>query len=277
VNGREVTSTSNVYQALEATADRQVTLRVGADAGGVGAREVVVLPSPTDSRLRYLDWIEGNRRTVDKLSGGKLAYVHLPDTQRGGYTNFNRYFFAQVGKEGAIMDERFNAGGAQPDYIIDYLRRPLMHYRNTRHGEDFQGPLGGIFGPKVMMINEFAGSGGDSMPWYFRKAGVGKLVGKTTWGGLVGGGGGFPNLMDGGNVTAPSVGWWDPYTGEWVAENVGIHPDVEVDLEPKAWRQGHDAQLEKAVEVLLVELKKPKPPMKPRPPFPNYHPKPTGQ
>jgi tricorn protease len=277
VNGRELTSTGNVYQALEATADRQVTLRVGTDAGGVGAREVVVLPSPTDSRLRYLDWIEGNRRSVDKLSGGKLAYVHLPDTQRGGYTNFNRYFFAQVGKEGAIMDERFNSGGAQPDYIIDYLRRPLMHYRNTRHGEDFQGPLGGIFGPKVMMINEFAGSGGDSMPWYFRKAGVGKLVGKTTWGGLVGGGGGFPNLMDGGNVTAPSVGWWDPYTGEWVAENVGIHPDVEVDLEPKAWRQGHDAQLEKAVEVLLVELKKPKPPMKPRPPFPNYHPKPTGQ
>ncbi|MEP7365287.1 MAG: PDZ domain-containing protein [Acidobacteriota bacterium] len=271
VNGRDLPATANVYQMLEATANKQVTLRVGADPTGAGAREVVVVPTASDSRLRYLDWIEDNRRKVDQLSGGKLAYVHLPDTQRGGYTSFNRYYFAQVGKEGAIMDERFNAGGAQPDYIIDYLRRPLMHYRNTRHGEDFQGPLGAIFGPKVMMINEFAGSGGDSMPWYFRKAGIGQLVGKTTWGGLVGGGGGFPNLMDGGSVTAPSVGWWDPYTGEWVAENVGIHPDVEVDLEPKSWRQGHDTQLEKAVEVLMVELKKPKPAMKPRPPFPNYH------
>ena len=270
VNGRNLSASENVYQALEAAANRQVTLRVGADPSGAGARDVVVVPVASDARLRYLHWIETNRQNVDRLSGGKLAYVHLPDTSRGGYTNFNRYYFAQIGKEGAIMDERFNSGGSQPDHIIDYLRRPLMHYRNTRHGEDFQGPLGGIFGPKVMMINEFAGSGGDSMPWYFRKAGVGKLVGKTTWGGLVGGAGGFPNLMDGGSVTAPSVGWWDPYTGEWVAENVGIHPDVEVELDPKAWRQGHDAQLEKAVEVLMVELKKPKPPMKPRPPFPNY-------
>lgn len=271
INGVELRAAGNVHQRLEATAGKQVTLRVGADASGTGAREVTVIPSPSDSRLRYLDWIESNRRKVDQLSAGKLAYVHLPDTSRGGYSNFNRYYFAQTGKQGAVMDERFNAGGAQPDYIIDYLRRPLIHYRTTRHGEDFQGPLGGIFGPKVMLINEFAGSGGDSMPWYFRKAGVGRLVGKTTWGGLVGGAGGFPLLLDGGAVTVPSVAWWDPDTGEWVAENVGIHPDVEVEFDPKAWRAGRDVQLEKAVELLLAELAKPRPPAKPRPAFPDYH------
>ena len=276
VNGAELRADANVYQRLEASAGKQVTLRVGPDASGAGAREVTVVPAPTDSRLRYLDWIEGNRRTVERLSGGKLAYVHLPDTSRGGYTNFNRYYFAQSGMAGAVMDERFNAGGSQPDYIIDYLRRPLNHYRTTRHGEDYQGPIGGIFGPKVMLINEFAGSGGDSMPWYFRKEGAGKLIGKTTWGGLVGGGGGFPALMDGGTVTPPSTGWWDPDTGEWVAENVGIHPDIEIDMEPRSWRAGHDVQLEKAVEVLMAELGKPQTAKKPRPPFPNYH-KPAGR
>jgi tricorn protease len=271
VNGRDLQGSDNVYRTLEATSGKQVNLRVGADPSGTNARDVVVVPVASESRLRYLDWIEANRRTVDQLSAGKLAYVHLPDTSFGGYTNFNRYYFAQIGKEGAVVDERFNGGGAQPDYIIDYLKRPLIHYRSTRHGEDFQGPLAAIFGPKAMLINEYAGSGGDSMPWYFRKAGVGPLVGKTTWGGLVGGLGGFPLLMDGGAVTAPSVGWWDPYTGEWVAENVGIHPDFDIDLDPRIWRSGRDAQLEKAVEVVMNELKKPRPATKPKPGYPDYH------
>jgi tricorn protease len=271
VNGRELRAADNIYSFFEATAGKQAVLRIGPDPAGTGSREVTVVPVADERALRNQAWIEDNRRKVDSLSGGRIAYVYLPDTAMGGYTYFNRYFFAQTGKQAAIMDERFNGGGSQPDYIIDYLRRPLMHYRTMREGEDIPGPLAGIFGPKVMLINEYAGSGGDTMPWYFRKAGVGPLIGKRTWGGLVGGLGGFPALMDGGIVTPPAVGFWDPDKGEWVAENVGIEPDIEVEQDPMAVRQGHDPQLEKAVQVLLDELAKHPPKKHQRPPFPNYH------
>jgi tricorn protease len=271
VQGRELRATDNLYSFFEGTAGRQIALRVGPDPTGKGAREVTVTPVASEYRLRNLAWIEGNRRKVDQLSGGRLAYVHLPDTAFGGYTNFNRYYFAQVGKQGAVMDERFNAGGLQPDYIMDYLKRPLLHYRTMRDGEDITGPLGAIFGPKVMLIDEYAGSGGDTQPWYFRKLGIGPLIGKRTWGGLVGGLGGWPQLMDGGVVSPPSVGFWDPDTNSWVAENTGIPPDIEVEQDPKAMREGRDPQLEKAVEVLLEALKKNPPPKHQRPPFPNYH------
>ncbi|MBY0507817.1 MAG: PDZ domain-containing protein [Bryobacteraceae bacterium] len=272
VNGRNLTDRDDVDQALEATAGKQVVLKVGPNADGAGSREVTVIPIDSEAALRNLAWVEGNRRRVDQLSGGRLAYVYLPDTALGGYTSFNRYFFAQTGKEGVVVDERFNGGGAQPDYILDLLRRPLLHYRNTREGEDFTGPMTGIFGPKAMLINEYAGSGGDTMPWYFRKAKLGPLVGKRTWGGLVGGLGGYPPLMDGGMVTVPSVGFWDAETGEWVAENVGIAPDFDVEQDPKAVREGRDPQLEKAVELLMVELKKAPKVTRPRPAFPNYQP-----
>ncbi|MEK7407798.1 MAG: PDZ domain-containing protein [Acidobacteriota bacterium] len=271
VSGRELRGSDNIYSFFEATAGKQMVLKVGADPGGAGAREVTVIPVDSEMRLRNLAWIEDNRRKVDRMSGGRLAYVYLPDTAMGGYTSFNRYYFAQVGREGAVMDERFNAGGSQPDYILDYLRRPLLHYRTMREGEDITGPLGGIFGPKVMLINEYAGSGGDTMPWYFRKGGVGPLIGKRTWGGLVGGLGGWPMLMDGGVVSPPGCAFWDPDKREWVAENVGIAPDIEVEMDPKAVREGKDPQLEKAVEVLLAALKKSPLPKHTRPPFPNYH------
>ena len=276
VGGRELRSTDNLYSYFEASAGKQVLLKVGQNPDGTGAREVTVIPVENETGLRNIAWIEDNRRRVDQMSGGKLAYVYLPDTSWGGYTNFNRYYFAQAGKQGAVMDERFNSGGAQPDYIIDYLRRPLLFYRTMREGEDIRGPLAGIFGPKVMLINEYAGSGGDSMPWYFREAEVGQLIGKRTWGGLVGGLGGWPTLIDGGTVSPPSVGFWDADKGQWVAENVGIAPDIEVEQDPKALREGRDPQLEKAVEVLLAELKRNPPPKYTRPAFPNYHPKPSS-
>ena len=139
-----------------------------------------MIPVDSEGALRNLAWIEGNRRKVDELSGGRLAYVYLPDTAFGGYMNFNRYYFAQIGKQGAIIDERFNGGGFTADYIIDYLKRPLMNYRTTRDGADFATPLGAIFGPKAMLINEYAGSGGDALPFYFRKSAIGPLIGKTT-------------------------------------------------------------------------------------------------
>jgi tricorn protease len=270
VNGKKLTAADNLYRVFEATAGRAVSLKVGPKPDETGAREVTVVPIESETALRNLAWIADNRRKVDRLSGGKLAYVYLPDTSLGGYTNFNRYYFAQVDKEGAVLDERFNGGGTAADYIIDYMRRPLMNYWTTREGADFPTPVGSIFGPKAMIINEFAGSGGDAMPWYFRKAGIGPLVGKRTWGGLVGIYD-YPPLLDGGFVTAPRLAFWNPDKGSWEVENHGVPPDMEVDLDPAAVRQGHDPQLEKAVQVVLAELKKQPPPKHHHPAFPNYH------
>ena len=186
VNGRNVAATDNVYQFFEATANKQVVLRVGPNPDGTGSREVTVVPVANDIPLRNLAWVEENRRKVDQASGGKLAYVYLPDTAQGGYSFFNRYFFSQTDKEGVVVDERFNSGGHSADYIIDYLRKPLMSYWAVRDGEDFRAPFGTIPGPKAMLVNQYSGSGGDLMPWMFRRAGVGPLIGKRTWGGLVG-------------------------------------------------------------------------------------------
>jgi tricorn protease len=269
VNGREVRGTDNVYSFFEETAGKSTLLRVGPNPDGTGSREVTVVPIESESGLRELAWVEGNRRKVDQLSHGKLAYIYLPDTASGGYTFFNRYFFSQAGKQGAVVDERFNGGGTNTDYILDYLRRTLMNYRATRDGEDTTTPVSLILGPKAMIINEYAGSGGDAMPWHFRQAKIGTLVGKRTWGGLVGFFGPFETLMDGGVVTAPSRGFWTP-NNKWEVENQGVAPDVEVDLDPKAVRQGHDPQLEKTVEILLADIEKNPLPSHKKPPYPNY-------
>jgi tricorn protease len=268
VNGREVLPSDEVYKYFEATAGKQTAIRVGPNPDGTGAREVIVVPEEDEYQLRYRAWIEDNRRKVDQMSGGRLAYVHMPDTAFGGYTSFNRYYFAQVGKEGAIIDERFNGGGLLADYVIDYLRRPLAAYFTQREGEDFAMPTAAIFGPKAMLINEFAGSGGDYMPWAFRDAKIGPLIGKRTWGGLVGVSG-VP-LMDGGVTGAPQSGLWNP-KGTWDVENWGVEPDIEVEMDPALWRAGRDPQLEKAVAVVMESLRKNPLPRHTRPPYPNYH------
>jgi tricorn protease len=269
VNGRDLRATDNVYSFFEATAGKATVLTVGADPSGAGSRQVTVVPIENENRLRYLAWIEDNRRKVDQLTNGRVAYVHMPDTSFGGYQSFTRYFYAQVGKDAAIIDERFNHGGHLATDIIEYLQRRRMSVASYRDGADTNQPFGAIFGPKVMIINEFAGSGGDAMPWYFKRAGVGKLVGERTWGGLVGLSG-FPDLMDGGIVTAPNAAIWNP-NGEFDVENRGIAPDIEVQLDPAAVRQGHDPQLEKAVQVVMEELEKSPLAQPKRPPYPNYH------
>jgi tricorn protease len=242
---------------------------VGPNADGTGSREVTVVPVASETALRNLNWVESNRRKVDQASGGKLAYVYVPDTGGGGYTSFNRYYFSQAQKQGAVIDERFNGGGALADYIVEYLSRPLLNYIAFRDGRDIPTPLGAIYGPKAMIINELAGSGGDALPWYFRKMQIGPLIGKRTWGGLVAS---FPlpQLMDGGFVTAPDAAIFG-LNGEWEVENRGVAPDIEVEMDPAAWRQGRDPQLEKAIEVLLEDLKKNPRPQHKRPPYPNYH------
>jgi tricorn protease len=269
VNGRDLLPPESVYAAFEGTAGKSVVIRVGADAGGTNSREVTVVPIPDESGLRNRAWMEDNRRKVDQLSGGRLAYVYLPNTAGQGYTNFNRYYFAQIGKEGAVIDERFNGGGDIADYIIDYLKRPQTNFFSTRYGSDFTTPQNQIFGPKAMIINEYAGSGGDAMPWLFRNQHVGKLIGKRTWGGLVGIFG-FPQLIDGGFVTAPNLAFYN-LAKEWDVENHGVPPDIDVELTPALVRQGHDPQLERAIEVLMQDLKEHPLPHYERPAYPDYH------
>jgi tricorn protease len=269
VNGHELRPPDNLFRAFEATAGQAVTIRVGPEPDGRGARDVTVVPLESESALRNHAWVEANRRKVERLSGGRVAYIYLPDTWVGGYTNFNRMFFAQAGKEAAVIDERFNGGGYLADSIIEFLRRPVMSYWSSREGRDITTPMSGIFGPKVMIVNEYAGSGGDLMPWMFRRAGVGPLVGKRTWGGAVGIYDN-PPLIDGGSVTAPRQAFWAP-EGKWDVENRGVAPDVEVELDPQAVRAGRDPQLEKAVEVVLEALKKHEAARPRHPAYPNYH------
>jgi tricorn protease len=270
VNGRQITSSDEIYSFFQETAGKQTVLKVGPNPDGTGSRDVTVVPVPSEDALRNLDWIEANRRKVDELSGGKLAYVYLPDTAAGGYTNFNRYFFAQVGKEGVILDERFNHGGQIADYIIDLLGRHPMDMVIAREGAVSYEPFMAIYGPKVMITNQFAGSGGDAMPWLFRKAQIGTLVGVRTWGGLVGIGG-YPQLIDGGSVTAPRLAVAG-LNGQWEVEGHGIQPDIEVWQDPKLVRDGHDPQLERAVAEAMQQLKEHPLPQYKEPAYPDHHP-----
>ncbi len=269
VNGKDLKGTDSVYQAFEATAGKAIIIKVGPTPDGKNARDVTVVPVDSETGLRNLAWVEGNRRKVDQLTGGKVAYVYLPDTGFGGYTNFNRYFFAQVDKDGVVLDERYNGGGKAADYIIETLGRKPLNYWTSREGKDYVTPGGAIFGPKAMIINEFAGSGGDAMPWYFRQTKLGPLVGKRTWGGLVGISG-YPPLLDGGSVTAPSFAFYSPKS-EWEVENRGVPPDVEVEHDPYEVRLGRDPQLEKAVELVMDALKKNPLKWPAKPAYPNYH------
>ena len=270
VNGRPLHASDDLYSDFQQTVGQQVVLRVGPHADGRGARDVTVVPIRSEFGLRHLDWIEHNRRLVDRLSGGRLAYVYLPDTAGGGFASFNRYFFAQTDKQGAVIDERYNHGGQLADYIVDALQRRPMSRVMTREGQPYTEPTQAIFGPKVMLINQFSGSGGDALPWYFKRMHIGPLIGERTWGGLVGIGG-YPTLLDGGTVTAPR---WaiSGLHGHWEVENHGIAPDIEVWQNPALTREGRDPQLERAVEVLMQDLKEHPAPVYPVPPYPDYHP-----
>ena len=252
VNGVPLAPPTNPYSAFEGTAGRQTVLRISATPQAEGSRLVTVVPVASEDALRSRAWVERNRRIVDSLSGGRLAYVWLPNTAGGGYTYFTRYFFAQQQKEGSIIDERYNQGGQVADYIVNELDRKLMGYFATRDGKTSTTPIAGIFGPKVMIINESAGSGGDALPYMFHQRKLGPLVGTRTWGGLVGTIG-VPPTIDGGGITAPDLAFYS-LDGKWAVENEGIKPDVEVEYSAAEVIKGHDPQLERAVQEALKLL-----------------------
>jgi tricorn protease len=269
VNGRELRASDNLYEFFDGTAGKQTVLHIAYNAEGKDAKDVTVVPIADEDGLRNLDWIEANRRKVGELSGGKVAYVYMPNTGGSGYTNFNRYFYSQLDKQALVLDERWNEGGFIADYVVDVLKRFQLSGAIERDGKPIHDPVGAIFGPKVMLINQNSGSGGDCMPWYFRKAGIGKLVGTRTWGGLVGIGG-YPQLLDNGRVTAPRYAIYG-LNGQWEVENHGIAPDVPVEDLPKDAAAGHDRQLETGVQMVLDDLKAHPVPEIPIPPAPNYH------
>jgi tricorn protease len=220
-----------------------------------GARIITVIPVASEQALRTRAWVESNRRLVEKLSDGQLAYVYLPNTGQPGYSSFNRYYFSQQDKKGAVVDERFNGGGSAADYIIDVLQRDFDGYFNNVAGEryPFTSPSAGIWGPKVMVINEMAGSGGDLMPYMFKRRKIGTLVGKRTWGGLVHTAD-TPPFIDGGSMIAPRGGFFTR-DGHWAVENEGVAPDVDVENWPKEVIAGRDPQLEQAVQEAMRLLK----------------------
>ena len=254
VNGRPLAPPINLYSAFEGTAGRQTLIRINKEPVMEGSRVITVVPVASDQGLRTRAWIEANRRRVDELSGGRLAYVWLPNTAGGGYTYFTRYYYSQQQKEGAIIDERYNQGGMVADYIVNELDRKLLGYFATRDGKPSTSPTAGIYGPKVMIINESAGSGGDALPYYFRLRKIGPLVGTRTWGGLVGTLG-FPATIDGGGITAPNLAFYD-LAGKWAVENEGVAPDIEVEYTPAEVIKGRDPQLERAVQEAMKLLEK---------------------
>ena len=270
VNGKAIAPNTNLYTYFEGTANQPIKIHLNSKPGLEGARVIQVIPVPNENQLRLVDWVESNRRKVDELSKGQLAYVYLPNTGQPGYTYFNRYYFAQQDKKGAIIDERNNGGGSAADYMVDIMARELHGYFNSRANDHrpFTTPMSGIWGPKVMLINERAGSGGDLLPYLFHKMEIGPLIGTKTWGGLVGTWD-TPPFIDGGRMVAPRGGFYD-VNGEWAVEGVGISPDILVEQTPKDVIEGRDPQLERAVKEALdrmategIELKpEPAPPIR---------------
>ena len=251
VDGKPLDSSMNPYRLLEQTAEREIYITVNSAPEMEGAKKVLVKPVRSERGLRTFDWIEGNRKKVAELSGGKLAYVYVPNTGGGGFTSFNRYYFSQQDKKGVIIDERNNGGGSAADYMIDILDRELFGYFNskTEDNRPWTTPIAGIWGPKVMLINERAGSGGDLLPYMFKAKKIGPLVGTRTWGGLVGTWD-TPRFIDGGRMVAPRGGFYDK-NGKWAVEGEGIAPDIEVIQEPVKVLAGQDPQLERGVEEAM--------------------------
>ncbi|MEQ8477905.1 PDZ domain-containing protein [Fulvivirga sp.] len=276
INGTPLKAPQNVYDLLAQTAGRTVSITVNNKPDMADAKTVYVKPVSNEYMLRYTDWIDGNIKKVDELSGGKLAYVYIPNTGGGGFTSFNRYYFSQQDKKGVILDERNNGGGSAADYMIDVLTREPFGYFNSKANDNrpWTSPIAGIWGPKVMLINERAGSGGDLLPYMFKMKKIGPLVGTRTWGGLVGTWD-TPRFIDGGRMVAPRGGFYD-INGEWAVEGVGISPDIEVIQEPKLVLQGKDPQLERAVAEALKLLETQEFKMKPEPKAPVRWKRPEG-
>ena len=268
VDGQQAKASQDVYAYFQNLAGKIVSLKLNSKPSTDGAWEITVKPTGDESGVRYLDWINNNRKRVEEATGGRIGYMHVPDTAIEGVIQFDKAFNAQLDKDGIIVDERDNSGGQIPDFYTEKLKRQLLAVVAGRDTKDVPWPPVAIYGPKIMIVNELAGSGGDAFPWFFRREKIGPIVGERTWGGLVGINNGQP-LRDGGFVTAPGFGFWSTDNGgEWVVENHGVDPDYVVPQRPELVVLGHDPQLEKAIELANEALKNYKP-LPPRPKYPS--------
>ena len=267
INGKELTAADNPFEMLDGTVGVQTALLINDAPKFDGAWEEIVEPITNENALRQRAWVEDNRRLVDELSDGKLAYVWVPNTSGAGFNSFNRYYFAQQDKQGAVIDERYNGGGLLDDYMVDLMTRKLRAAvtNEVPNGKAFNLPAG-ILGPKALLINEMGGSGGDFFPWVFRQQNAGPLIGERTWGGLVKSSVHY-SLVDGGALTAPDNAVFDPINNVYIGENIGIHPDIQVRQDAKSLSEGRDAQLERAVEEVLKMLAEQPPVEVKRPPY----------
>jgi tricorn protease len=254
VDGRELTADDSIYAAFQGLADRQVRLTFSADPSGAAAREALVVPLASERTLRYLDWVEHNRRVVDEASGGRIGYMHLPDTYVGSAIEFPAYYYSQTRKQGLLIDGRFNGGGLDPDIFLARLAKEPLSYWTRRYSEDQVTPVFVSRAHMALLTNRQAGSGGDELPLEFRQKGMGPVIGTRTWGGLVGVSTTF-ELMDGSRLTAPDYRIYTP-DGRWVVENEGVTPDIIVELDPAEMARGWDAQLQKGIEVLVAAIER---------------------
>ncbi len=254
VDGVEVKTDLNFYRHLENKAGIQVTLTINEKPSAKGSRDIIVKPIPSELNLRYIDWVERNRRIVDELSGGRVGYMHVPNTAYKGYKEFFKAFQPLSSKEALVIDERYNGGGHSPYQMAQILGNKIASYWAVRHGEMHPTPFPVHEGPKVMLINGLSSSGGDAFPYYFKKLGVGPLMGEKTWGGLIGYGY-SPDFVDGGGMAVPGFSFVNT-EGEWDVEAVGVDPDIYVFDDPTLIQAGREPMLERAVEYLLEELKK---------------------
>ncbi len=264
VDGRPVTTQREPFAAFEGLAGKAVRLTVAADADGTEQREAIVVPTASDRKFRYLDWLERNRKTVETASGGRIGYLHLPDTFTGSAEMFPLYWYGQTQKEGLIVDGRFNGGGLDPDPFLNRMNLPVLFYWTRRYSRDYSTPLVSTKAHKALLTNRQAGSGGDMLPAEFQLKKMGPVIGTRSWGGLVGISM-FTPLVDGGGITAPDYRVYST-DGRWVIENEGVQPDIVVDLDPAEMQRGYDAQLMKAVDYLMEKIRTEPVPTPPRPP-----------
>jgi tricorn protease len=253
VNTTEIFADKNIYSYFQNLANEQVTITVNSEPTLEGARTYVVKPAGSEGGLRYIAWVEHNRKVVDEASNGQIGYLHMPDTYTGTAVQFPTYFFSQTQKKGLIIDGRFNGGGLDPVIFLSRLMKEPHSYWTRRYSHDQTSPSYSTTAHMVCLTNRQAGSGGDELPFEFRQFNMGPVIGTRTWGGLVGVSMFIP-LIDGGGMTAPDYRIYDP-DGKWVVENTGVTPDIVIDLHPAEVARGYDAQLMKGVEVLLKKIK----------------------
>jgi tricorn protease len=267
INGQPVNEIANPYEALVNQNDKQVTLKINSEPKEKGSREVVVVPIGSEGELYYHEWVTDNIKKVSDATGGKVGYLHVPDMGINGLNQFSRYFYPQTHKKAMIIDVRGNAGGNVSPMLIERLRREIAMIDIARNSIPRTDPEAMVYGPTVCLLNEFSASDGDLFPYRFRQHKLGKLIGKRSWGGVVGIRGTLP-LLDGGYLNRPEFSRYDVSGKTWIIEGVGVPPDIEVDNDPAREFAGDDEQLNRAIQEILAELKTREQDLPPPPPYP---------